>query len=136
MFASPGNAQLKKIISRWPHHQATAVNSLECSLENFQEVYANPPWKLILAWLLRLKRNPHFKCLTVVPHWVGMSWWPLLVKLHMKNFPVIQVQPRWCLFQNCLGEVMPSTRFPLIFLILSGKAFKENKFHLKISHYI
>ena len=136
MFASPGNAQLKKFISRWPHHQATAVNSLECSLEKFQNVYANPPWKLILAWLIRLKKNPHLKCLTVVPHWAGMSWWPLLVKLHMKNFPVIKVQPQWGLFQNCLGEEMPPTRWPLICLMLSGRAFRENKFHLKISHYI
>ena len=94
MFASPGNAQLNKFIPRGPHHQATAVNSLKCSLENFQELYANPPWKLVLAWLLRLKRYPHLKCLTVVPHWVGMSGRPLLVKLHMKDFPVIQVQPR------------------------------------------
>ena len=48
MFASPGNAQLQKFVARWPHHQATAVNSLECSLENFRDVYANPPWKSIL----------------------------------------------------------------------------------------
>jgi hypothetical protein len=136
MFASPGNAQLEKFVARWPHHQAIAVNSLECSLEKFTEVYANPPWKIILPWLIRLKKNPHLKCLIVIPHWVGMSWWPLLVKLHMKNFPVVQVQPQWGLFQNCLGEEMPPTRWPLLCLMLSGRAFKENKSRLKISHFI
>ena len=44
MFASLGNAQLPQFVSRWPHHQAVAVNALEIQLGvQFQKVYANPP---------------------------------------------------------------------------------------------
>jgi hypothetical protein len=136
MFASPGNHKLQKFVCRWPHHQAWAVNALECPLNNLKKVYANPPWKLILPWLVRLKMNPEVQCLTIVPHWVGVSWWPLLVQLHMKEFPVIQVQPQWGLFLNCHGEEMPPTRWPLLCLMLSGRAWKERKYRLKISTFM
>ena len=106
-FASPGNAQLPKFISRWPHSQATAVNALECSLEHWKMVYANPPWKIILPWLIRLKQNPHLQCLTVVPFWVGTVWWPLLIRLQDRKFPAVKVPPTWGMFSNCLGEEMP-----------------------------
>ena len=43
MFASPGNAQLEKFVTRWPHHQALWVDALKCPLEGAQEIYANPP---------------------------------------------------------------------------------------------
>jgi hypothetical protein len=135
-FASPGNAQLPKFISRWPHSQATAVNALECSLQDWGMVYANPPWKIILPWLVRLKKNPTLKCLTVVPLWAGSVWWPLLIRLHDKKYPVIKVNPVWGMFSNCLGEEMPPPRWPLLCLVLSGKVYRENKFHLKISNYI
>ena len=45
MFSSPGNHQLPLWVSRWPHQGACAINSLECPLESFHQVYANPPWK-------------------------------------------------------------------------------------------
>ena len=135
-FASPGNSQLKNFVSRWPHHQAIAVNALECDLKNFSTAYANPPWTLILQWLLRLKANPHLQVLTVVPFWVGTTWWPLLTRLRVTDHPVVKVNPAWGLFRNCLGEDMPPTRWPLLCVMLSGKAFKENKFRLKISKII
>jgi hypothetical protein len=136
MFASPGNKKFPQFVSRWPHHQAVAVNALECPLQQFRDVYANPPWSLILQWLMRLKSNPHLICLTVIPQWVGTVWWPLLTRLRIRNTPVVLIEPREGLFQNCLGEDMPPTRWPLLCLLLSGKAYRENKFHLKISHYI
>ena len=33
MFASPGNAQLGKFVSRHPHWQAVGVDALKCPLE-------------------------------------------------------------------------------------------------------
>lgn len=107
MFASPGNTQLKNYVCRWPHSGAVAVNALECNLEKFSHVYANPPWNLILQWLIRLKQNPQIMCLTVVPLWVGSIWWPLLTRLHVKSFPVLKILPTWGMFSNCLGEEMP-----------------------------
>ena len=80
VFASPGNTKLEKFISRWPHHQAAAVDALTCPLEKFQELYANPPWSVIAQWLVRLRQNPHLKCLMICPQWVSATWWPLLIK--------------------------------------------------------
>ena len=134
MFASPGNSQLPQFVSRWPHKDSVEVNALECPLGSFGEVYANPPWKVILPWLVRLRENPSVRCLMIVPWWGGSPWWPLLIKLRDKRFPAIKVLPQWGLFTNCLGEEMPPTRWPLLCLMLSGKAFRENKFPLKISH--
>ena len=51
MFASPGNHQLENFVSRQPHWQAMEVDALKCPLENIQECYANPPWKIIGKWL-------------------------------------------------------------------------------------
>ena len=137
MFASPGNAQLPQFVSRWPHHQALAVNALETPLgSQFSQVYANPPWTVIHRWLQRLVEKPLVVCLMVVPYWVGTVWWPLLTRLHIKGTPTILINPRWGMFQNCLGEEMPPTKWPLICLMLSGKHFRENKFRLKTSKYI
>ena len=136
MFASPGNKQLDNFVSRWPHSEATAINALETSLCPFQKVYANPPWNLIFPWLQRLWTNPHLTCLTTVPLWVGSPWWPLLTRLHVRKTPVVVVRPRWGMFKNSLEEDMPPTKWPLLCLLLSGKHYKENKFHLKTSIYI
>jgi hypothetical protein len=117
MFASPGNKQLPLWVGRYPHHGAWDCNSLEMDLQNpllLKGVYANPPWSVIPQWLQRLKDNPDLRCLIVVPLWVGCSWWPLLVKLHDKQCPILKITPQWGMFTNCLGEKMPPTRWHLL----------------------
>jgi hypothetical protein len=104
MFSSPENHQLSQWVSRYPHQEACAVNSLECPLDCFQDVFANPPWKIILPWLLRLKEHVHLRCLTLVPYWVGSPWWPLLTRLHDRRFPPILVHPREGLVTNSLSK--------------------------------
>jgi hypothetical protein len=127
MFASPGNHQLPEWVSRWPHQGACAVNSLECPLSQFREVYANPPWKIILLWLLRLRKNPEVQCLTVIPYWVGSPWWPLLTRLQDRRFPAVLVNPRVGLFTNCLGQRMPPPQVgpPLCDVIREGLQRKQ-----------
>ena len=138
MFASPGNAQLQKFVARWPHHQAIGCNALELNLSDpqFTMLYANPPWTIILPWLERLRQQPQIQCLTVVPYWVGTSWWPLLTHLQVRGSPVVLASPRWGMFQSCLGLNMPPTKWPLLFVLLSGRHYNERKFRLKISHHI
>lgn len=138
MFASPGNAQFPQFVARWPHHQAIGCNALELNLldDKFSHIYANPPWTIILPWLQRLRIYPEIICLTVVPYWAGTLWWPLLTRLHVRGTPVILASPRWGMFQSCLGETMPPTKWPLLFILLSGKHYNERKFQMKISHYI
>ena len=136
MFASPGNFQLAKFVSRYPHYQSWDCNALEMDLSKVTECYANPPWKIILPWLERLRKNRHIKCLTIVPYWVGAVWWPLLLKLWVPHTPTILVQPHWGLFTNCQGQKMPPTRWPLLCVMLSGSCWRGNKYHLKISNYI
>ena len=138
MFASPGNHQLKRFVARWPHHQAVACNALEIDLNQdmFQKCWANPPWTVIGDWLHRLRENPQVTCIMAVPYWVGTTWWPLLVRMHVKHTPVVLVQPKEGLFTSCLGQRMPPTRWPLLCLLLSGRSYREGKFLLKISHHI
>ena len=139
MFASPGNTQLKKFVSRWPHYQAIGCNALEVDLQDPKfavPLWANPPWTIILAWLERLRRHPHLVCGMAVPKWVGTVWWPLLARLHMKGTPIIEICPREGLFLNCQGDPLPSTKWPLLCLILSGQCYKENKFLMKTSIFI
>ena len=132
IFASPGNCKLKNFVSRWPHFQAVAVDALVCPLKNFQVVYANPPWQVILPWLQRLRQNPHLVCLMVVPLWVSAIWWPLLVKLHVSKTPCWVVEPFQGMFTDCQGTCMPPPRWPLLCLLLSGKSWRSNKSHLKL----
>ena len=139
MFASPGNKQLPLWVGRFPHHGALGCNALEMPLdlpEMQGGVYANPPWSIISQWLQRLRANPSLECLVAVPLWAGCTWWPLLTKLQNKQCPVLAIAPRWGLFTSCLGEKMPPTRWHLLCLVLSGKCYRQNKFQLKISHYI
>jgi hypothetical protein len=130
IFASPGNHKLEKFVSQWPHWQAWGWDALHMDLEGVSACYANPPWTIILAWLERLRLHPHVCCLMVVPYWVGAVWWPLLVKMRKSGTPVLKVEPRWGLFTSCLGEVMPPTKWPLVCLILSGSAWRADKFRL------
>ena len=133
MFASPGNHQLQKFVSRYPHWQATASDALKCPLEKFTEVYANPPWKVIGKWMNRLRKNPRLKCLMITPLWASCGWWPQLLKMHVKGSPAIVIPPYPGMFKNCYGELMPAPRWPLICTVLSGKAWRTNKFRLKTS---
>ena len=73
LFASPGNAQLEKIVTRWPHHQALKVDSLKFPLKDLGGVYANPPWTVTQPWLHRLRENPNLKCLLFCPYWVSTT---------------------------------------------------------------
>ena len=68
LFASPGNKKLVQFVSRWPHWQATAVDALQCPLDNLGGLYANPPWTVIQTFLARLKLFPQVKVFMVVPH--------------------------------------------------------------------
>ena len=99
-FASPGNALFQKFISRWPHHQAEAVDSLHCSLAAYRHVNANPPWTLIYKWVVRLLQNPHLTCTLVVPLWDSANWIPLLTRMRVGASPVLAVAPFNGLCQN------------------------------------
>ena len=66
MFASPGNFQLRKFITRHPHWQAWGVDALQCPLEGVGDCYANPPWAVIGQWLHRLHPSLIVRCLTVL----------------------------------------------------------------------
>jgi hypothetical protein len=136
MFASPGNHKLQKFVSRLPHWQSWGCNALEMELDQVGECYANPPWTVIGKWLDRLRLNPEVTCMMVLPRWVGVHWWPQLVKLLKPSCPVIHIAPRWGLFTNCFGQMMPPTKWPLLCVGLSGKHWREKKFRVKTSHFI
>ena len=132
MFASPGNCQLEKFVSRFPHHQAVGVDALKCPLVH-KNCYANPPWNLVGQWLTRLWENLQVTCLTVIPLWDSAPWWPLVQKLHFPGSPVFKIDPFWGMFQNCWGEEMPPPRWHLLCILLSGKHWKLRKWKLKMS---
>ena len=131
MFASPGNHQLEKFVARYPHWEAITSDALNCSLKNFQQVYANPPWTIILQWLNRLWVNPHITCLMITPYWVGAPWWPLLVKMHSPRTPAFLIPPYNGMFTNCHGKSMRAPRWPLVCTVLSGEHWRANKSVLK-----
>ena len=58
MFASPGNHQIKRFVSRHPHWEADRQDALRCNLEDITMCYANPPWTVIADWLNRLWDHP------------------------------------------------------------------------------
>jgi hypothetical protein len=135
-FASPGNAQFPKFISRWPHWEAWEVDALRCPLDKVGDCYANPPWKIIPHWLHRLRENPHVRCLLVAPFWVSNTWWPLLAKLHVPETPVFLVPPFRGMFQSWQGNCMPPPRWPLVCILLSGKFWRGDKWKLPLSKLI
>ena len=127
MFASPSNAKMPLFACRWPHWQASLVDSLHCPLEQVTHCFANPPWKVIGPWLHRLRQHPSIICLLVCPFWVSATWWPLLIRMQVPHSKAIKVKPREGLFTNCLGVKMPPTRWPLLCVTLSGKCYKPRK---------
>ena len=48
----------------------------------------------------------------------------------------LKIPPFQGMFQNCLAESMPPPKWPLVSLILSGKAFRGNKSRLRTSTFI
>jgi len=120
MFASPGNHQLPKFVSRYPNWQAMEVDALKCPFDKINCCYANPPWSLIGKWLHRLRENRHVICMMITPYWVSASWWPQLIKLQVKGTPAFLIPPYPGMFKNCWGEPMPPPRWPLICTVLSG----------------
>ena len=133
MFASPGNHKFLKFVCRWPHWQAQKLDALSCSLGDVHHCFANPPWTLIGQWLNRLRDNPHIVCLMVTPYWVSALWWPLLIRLKVGGSKAFLLPPFREMFRDCWGVDCPPTRWPLLCCVLSGKSYKEGKFHLKVS---
>ena len=131
MFASPGNKKYPNFVSRFPHAGAAKVDALTCSLEGVGHCYANPPWKIIHQWLMRLKQNPHLTCWLIVPFWDSMSWFPLLAKMQVPKSKAHIIEPYWGMFTNCLGEGMPPPRWRLLSIVLSGGCWKEGKCRIR-----
>ena len=127
MFATPSNKKFHKFVSRQTHWGAFLVDSLKAPLHQIHHCYANPPWKIISQWLLRLKKNPHIVCLFLCPYWASMSWWPLLIKLAHPIAPQRTINPFQGMFTNCLGKLMPPPRWPLACTVLSGAFYRGNK---------
>ena len=136
MFASPGNAKLRKFVTRYPHFQALKVDALSCYLGDLREVYANPPWKVITPWLKRLQENKHLTCLFVCPYWVSAIFWPLLIGLRKCGTKCLVIPPREGMFTNCHGEVMPAPKWPLACLVLSGKDWNPKRCRMPTSKII
>ena len=74
LFASPGNKQLNKFVSRWPHWQASGVDALKCPLDNLGGVICKPPL------VNHLKISPKIKTVPKCPSFNGA---PLLGFSHM-----------------------------------------------------
>jgi hypothetical protein len=110
MFASPGNHQLPKFVSRYPHWQAMEVDALKCPLGNISCCYANPPWSVIGKWLHRLRENKHLTCMMITPYWVSAPWCPQLIKLQVRGASAFLIPPYPGMFRNCWGELMPPPR--------------------------
>ena len=50
------------------------VDSLHCPLGDLGHCYANPPWRVILPWVVRLRENPLILCMMIVPFWDSTPW--------------------------------------------------------------
>ena len=131
-FASPGNSKYPLFISRWEHHQAFRVDSLNCSLENMHHIYANPPWKIIPNFLVRLRDNHQLVCLFICPYWAGATWWPLLIKMRLKGTKCLVVPPGEGMFLNCLQQSMPGPKWSLACTVLSGKSWSDRRSKMPI----
>ena len=131
VFASPGNKKLDQFVSRWPHWQASAVDALQCPLDNLGGLYANPPWNVIQKFLGRLRLFPQTQVLMVVPFWDSASWWPQLIKMKTPKTPCLKIHPYPGMFTNCWGDKMPPPRWHLLCLVCSGKFWRGNKYKIK-----
>ena len=131
MFASPGNKKFPQYCARFPHWSAKKVDALTCPIIDLTFIYANPPWTLIGKWLNRLLDHPHIMCWMIVPMWVSVFWWPLLLRMKVPKSPVHKIEPFPGMFSNCMGVDMPPPRWPLLSILLSGKHYREKKFQLK-----
>ena len=135
LFASPGNQKYQAFISRFPHWQATAVDSLNCPLDPYSQAYANPPWNLIFRFLNRLRENRHLKCMLIVPYWAGATWFPLLVKMQIPHSQAFLIPPFWGMFTSCLNISMPPPKWPLLCVALSGGCWRANRCKFRLSKF-
>ena len=136
MFASPGNAQLRAFVSRWPHHQAIAVNALDCDLQPLRQVYADPPLDLNFSVASETSEEPAFDMFDgVAPLGWDLMVAPVSETAHPGDTSDFSA-PEVGHFPKLPGGMMPPTKWPLLCLLLSGRHYKENKFRLKISNYI
>jgi len=87
-------------LKEWMHCHAHSGASLN--------YYANPPWKLVGAWLNRLGTHPELECLLVAPMSVSAWWWPLLIKMKKKTKRAgLVVQQTRSLFLDYREEEVP-----------------------------
>ena len=80
MFATWENAQLPQFVSPLPNPKAWAVDALSMNWDNLQ-MYAFPPFPLILKILKKLRSSYRAKMLLIAPLWPTQPWFPQLLQM-------------------------------------------------------
>ncbi len=84
LFASYQNTQLKRYVSRFPDPTSIATDAFSIHHQwwKWGNLYANPPFALMLKLLARIRDSPREVEMTVVaPIWPTRPWWPLILDL-------------------------------------------------------
>lgn len=80
LFASPENHQLPLWFSRHAHPDAIGTDALSHSWRGYN-VYAFPPFNLILKTVLKLENEQVREAIVVTPNWTRQDWYPILLRL-------------------------------------------------------
>ena len=97
------------------------MDTLQASLQGNRFAYAQPPWKIIHAFLNRLSQFPLLKVLIVVPFWRAAPWWPLLLRLFEPNCAIFFKKRCLGIFETPSRAALPAPRWDVIFAYVSGR---------------
>jgi hypothetical protein len=82
MFATDGNAKLRRFVAPSPHPNAEACDAFSISWQQIR-VYAHPPIRMIAKTILKIELE-RVEAVLVVPNWPTQVWWPRLMQLKTK----------------------------------------------------
>ena len=113
LFASRDNHQLP-LYHSWRSDPRSLGNAW--STDWTRPCWANPPWELIPAMLMKLERDkvPALVCL---PFWRSAHWWGHMTRLQQAPLLILRHLP---LFRSPAGERLPPPRWATLFTVLRG----------------
>ena len=121
LFASRINHKLSSYYSLYPDPKALAIDAFAHKWDEFVYIYA--PFNLITRVLRKLIQDNTPKALVVVPKWTGSPWYPLILKMLLKN--PVELKNHRRLLQQPSDENMIHPLYPKMIMwgcLVSGQS--------------
>ena len=100
----PWKPPIRRFCVQTPSLASPGGGCPKVSIAGHKRLLCKPSWKIISPWLHRVRENKHERCMLIVPFWVSSTWWPQILKRHVRGDPSISEKNPFTGCSKIVGE--------------------------------